>query len=194
MDEDGAGGPSPERRGDCRSRDRGEGGRAACRARSHLRQWTSGQRPAVGGGEQDLPHSTGTSSLHHSSRLGLSSSQRMQTDAVCKWRSPVHQVCAVATTRPSRAEPGEGWRRQCTPSGGECDGPSTHTAVETRTGCRRNVPGEGVPLIPGSTTYLTKTHDAKCQRAHHVHSVSTQSNFLFGAVLVIYTQPAFLIS
>lgn len=154
----------------------------------------SGQRPAVGGGEQDLPHSTGTSSLHHSSRLGLSSPRRMQTDAVCKWGSPVHQVCAVATTRPSRAEPGEGWRRQCTPSGGECDGPSTHTAVETRTGCRRNVPGEGVPLIPGSTTYLTKTHDAKCQRAHHAHSVSTQSNFLFGAVLVIYTPPAFLIS
>lgn len=120
--------------------------------------------------------------------------RRMQTDAVCKWGSPVHQVCAVATTRPSRAEPGEGWRRQCTPSGGECDGPSTHTAVETRTGCRRNVPGEGVPLIPGSTTYLTKTHDAKCQRAHHARSVSTQSNFLFGAVLVIYTQPAFLIS
>lgn len=73
MGEDGAGGPSPERGGDCRSRDRGEGGRAACRARSHLRQWTSGQRPAVGGGEQDLPHSTGTWSLHHSSRLGLSS-------------------------------------------------------------------------------------------------------------------------
>lgn len=120
--------------------------------------------------------------------------RRMQTDAVCKWGSPVHQVCAVATTRPSRAEPGEGWRRQCTPSGGECDGPSAHTAVETRTGCRRNVPGEGVPLIPGSTTYLTKTHDAKCQRAHHAHSVSTQSNFLFGAVLVIYTQPALLIS
>lgn len=154
----------------------------------------SGQRAAVGGGEQDLPRSTGTSSLHHSSRLGLSSSRRMQTDVVCKWGSPVHQVCAVATTRPSRAEPGEGWRRQCTPSGGECDGPSTHTAVETRMGCRRNVPGDGVPRIPGSTTYLTKTRDAKCQRAHHARSVSTQSNFLFGAVLVIYTRPAFLVS
>lgn len=69
---------------------------------------TCGSGPAVGGGEQDLPRSTGTSSLHHSSRLGLSSSRRMQTDVVCKWGSPMHQVCAVAKHGPAGQSLGRG--------------------------------------------------------------------------------------